>query len=90
MGQAVARKLNADHCDERGPHLPCECGAEARLAGRRPKTFTTALGTLTLERAWYHCERCHQGFSPRDRALGTTGDVVVEAGDVEQPFAAVD
>ena len=22
------------------------------------------------ERAWYHCERCHQGFSPRDRALG--------------------
>ena len=70
MGQAVARKLNADHCDERGPHLPCECGAEARLAGRRPKTFTTALGPLTLERAWYHCERCHQGFSPRDRALG--------------------
>ena len=37
MGQAVARKLNADHCDERGPHLPCECGAEARLAGRRPQ-----------------------------------------------------
>ena len=70
MGQAVARKLNADHCDEQGSHLPCECGAEARLAGRRPKTFTTALGPLTLERAWYHCERCHHGFSPRDRALG--------------------
>ena len=33
-------------------------------------TFTTALGPLTLERAWYHCERCHNGFSPRDRALG--------------------
>ena len=70
MGQAVARKLNADHCDEQGSHLPCKCGAEARLAGRRPKTFTTALGPLTLERAWYHCERCHHGFSPRDRALG--------------------
>ena len=70
MGQAVARRLNADHCDEQGPHLPCPCGAEARLAGRRPKTFTTALGALTLERAWYHCERCRQGFSPRDRALG--------------------
>ena len=70
MGQALARRLNADHCDEQGPHLPCACGAEARFAGRRPKTFTTALGALTLERAWYHCERCHTGFSPRDRALG--------------------
>ena len=70
MGQAVAGKLNADHGDDQGPHLACPCGAEARLAGRRPKTFTTALGAMTLERAWYHCERCHQGFSPRDRALG--------------------
>ena len=70
MGQAVAEKLNADHGDEQGSHLPCACGGEARLAGRRPKTFTTALGPLTLERAWYHCERCHHGFSPRDRALG--------------------
>ena len=70
MGQAVAGKLNADHCDEEGPHLPCQCGGEARFAGRRPKTFTTALGPLTLERAWYHCDQCHSGFSPRDRALG--------------------
>ena len=70
MGQAVAEKLNADRCDEQGPRLPCACGADARFAGRRPKTFTTALGALTLERAWYHCERCHTGFSPRDRALG--------------------
>ena len=70
MGQAVARRLNADHCDHQGPYLSCECGGEARFAGRRPKTFTTALGPLRLERAWYHCARCHNGFSPRDRALG--------------------
>ena len=70
MGQAVARILNADHGDESGPRLPCACGAEARFAGRRTKTFTTALGALPLERAWYHCERCRSGFSPRDRALG--------------------
>ena len=70
MGQAVARRLNADHGDDKGPGLSCECGGEARFAGRRPKTFTTALGPLTLERAWYHCERCHNGFSLRDRALG--------------------
>ena len=63
MGQAVAGKLNADRSDKSGPRLPCDCGGAARFAGRRPKTFTTALGALTLERAWYHCERCHQGFS---------------------------
>jgi len=70
MGQAVADTLNAERCDEQGPHLPCACGGDARFTGRRPKTFTTALGPLRLERAWYHCERCHSGFSPRDRALG--------------------
>ena len=70
MSEAVADRLNADHRDEKGPCLSCACGGEARFAGRRPKTFTTALGSLTLERAWYHCARCHSGFSPRDRALG--------------------
>ena len=73
MGQAVAGRLNADHSDGEGPRLPCECGAEARLAGRRPKTFTTALGPLTLERARYHCDSCRNGFSPRDRTLGMAG-----------------
>lgn len=37
---------------------------------RRPQTFTTVLGPLRLERAWYHCDACHTGFAPRDRALG--------------------
>ena len=43
MGQAVAGRLNG-RSDERGPHLPCECGGEARFAGRRNKTFTTDAG----------------------------------------------
>ncbi|MDE0275679.1 MAG: hypothetical protein OYH76_07270 [Defluviicoccus sp.] len=70
MGQAVAHRLNADRSDDRGPWLSCACGGEARFAGRRPKTFTTAPGPLTLDRAWYRCDSCHTGFSPRDRALG--------------------
>ena len=73
MGQAIARSLNAEHCDDQGPSLPCECGYTARYAGRRAKTFLTVLGSITLERAWYHCEHCHRGFSPRDRALGLEG-----------------
>ena len=42
----------------------------ARYAGRRPKTFQTALGEMTLLRAYYHCKACEGGFCPRDRALG--------------------
>ena len=38
--------------------------------GRRAKRFTTVLGPIELERAWYHCESCNCGFSPRDRELG--------------------
>ena len=79
MGQAVARRLNADHADEQGPRLSCPCGGEARLVGRRPKTFTTALGAMTLQRAWYHCDSCHHGFSPRDRALGMEDTFVSSA-----------
>ena len=73
MGRAVAGRLNADRSDEKGPRRPCACGGQARYAGRRRKTFTTALGEIELLRAWYHCEKCGAGFSPRDRALGLEG-----------------
>lgn len=42
----------------------------ARAAGRHAKTITTALGEMTLLRAYYHCAGCQSGFFPRDRALG--------------------
>jgi len=70
---AVAQRLNADRSDHRGASLPCECGRRARYAGRREKTFQSALGELTLQRAYYHCEACQAGFCPRDRALGLAG-----------------
>jgi hypothetical protein len=70
-GLAVARRLNADHSDRAGPHLPCpRCGEAARYAGRRDKVVTSVLGEITLSRAYYHCHRCQEGFCPRDRALG--------------------
>ncbi len=68
--RAVAQRFNADHSDHRGPTVSCRCGRPARYAGRRAKTFQSALGALTLERAYYHCEACEAGFCPRDRALG--------------------
>jgi len=68
--RAIERRINSDTTDHAGPRLPCVCGQTARYAGRRDKTFTTALGELTLSRAYYHCKQCASGFCPRDRALG--------------------
>jgi hypothetical protein len=67
--RAVERRLNADTSDHAGAIFSCCCGKVARYAGRRPKRFQTALGEMTLERAYYHCAACERGFCPRDRAL---------------------
>jgi hypothetical protein len=67
---AVEQRLNADHSDGEQPHRRCGCGQLSRYAGRRAKTFESALGLLTLERAYYHCSACSRGFCPRDRQLG--------------------
>lgn len=69
--RAVEQRLNADCGDRVGPTAPCpDCGTLARYAGRRAKTFTSVLGDLILERAYYHCDSCKAGFCPRDAALG--------------------
>ncbi len=68
--RAVERGLNADRSDHLGPAIACDCGRQARYAGRRPRTFSTALGEMTLERAYYWCAACGSGSCPRDRGLG--------------------
>jgi Uncharacterised protein family (UPF0236) len=68
--RAVEQRLNADHSDGGHSHRDCSCGHLARYAGRRSKTFHSILGSLQLERAYYHCASCGQGFSPRDQQLG--------------------
>jgi hypothetical protein len=67
---AVESRLNADTTDHAAASLSCPCGKLARYAGRRGKTFQTALGPITLDRAYYCCSECQSGFCPRDRSLG--------------------
>jgi hypothetical protein len=68
---AIEQHLNQNHSDYQGPTAPCSCSADARAQymGRRSKTVETVLGSLCLERAYYHCSACGHGFFPRDRAL---------------------
>ena len=66
----MAQRFNADDSDHSGSTRACACGRTARYAGRRPKTFITLLGALTLERAYFHCDACRTGVCPRDQTLG--------------------
>ncbi|MBI3683983.1 MAG: ISKra4 family transposase [Acidobacteria bacterium] len=70
------QRFNSDTSDAAsGAQRPCACGQMARYVDRRSKCFQTALGDLTLERAYYHCPACQSGFCPRDRALGLDGSL---------------
>ncbi len=69
----MAQRFNGDDSDHSGSTTACGCGRRARYAGRRPKTFTTLLGPVTLQRAYYHCDACRSGVCPRDQALGLQG-----------------
>lgn len=65
----LEQRLNADRSDQ-GAGRPCSCGGTARCVGRRVKRFTSALGRIRLQRAYYHCSACGKGFCPRDRSWG--------------------
>ena len=67
--RTVEAHLNQDHSDT-APGLSCRCGGRARYAGRRAKQVRTVLGSMRLQRAYYHCADCGEGFCPRDRELG--------------------
>lgn len=63
--------LNAQAAESAGACVPCRlCGAPARYVDRRAKSFITCLGEITVERAYYHCASCGQGWCPQDDALG--------------------
>ena len=78
--RTLERRLNQDHSDLCHPAPGCAlCRRPARYAGRRAKTFVSVLGELTLERAYFHCDRCDRGFFPRDGALGLTDSTLTPA-----------
>jgi hypothetical protein len=53
--------------------VPCGRGHEAGFVSYRDKVTDTALGPVTLTRAWYHCAACKHGLAPRDAELGVAG-----------------
>ena len=69
----MLEKLVAADPGYRGPRVPCGQGHEAGFVFYRDKVIDTALGPVTLTRAWYHCAACGHGLDPRDAGLGVAG-----------------
>lgn len=46
-----------------------DCGEAARCVGLRDKQVVSLLGTLKLNRHYYHCQRCGQGCCPWEELL---------------------
>jgi uncharacterized protein with PIN domain len=41
-----------------------QCGGELELKGQKGNRIESRLGSLALERSYYYCPRCRQGFFP--------------------------
>ena len=48
------------------------CSEAARCVGYRGKGIVSLLGLVRLERPYYHCATCEQGFCPWDTVVGVT------------------
>src|SRR6266568_7033165 len=76
LGCGVLGQLRAADPGHRGPRVPCGQGHEAEFVSYRDKVIDTALGPVTLTRAWYHCAACGHGFAPRDTELGVARETM--------------
>jgi len=67
------------------------CQEPARFKGYRSKGLFSALGPLSVERAYYHCPGCHQGHCPGDDAFGLDqGDLTAGAAELTSLAGALD
>ena len=69
LGAGILGDLLSADRGHRGPRVPCGNGHAAELISYRDKVIDTALGPVTLNRAWYHCAECGHGLAPRDAEL---------------------
>jgi len=71
-GQEEMDRRLAGLAPEDGSPQPCpRCGKKVRVRARGvPRTFQSLWGTHTLTRDYHYCEKCEEGFYPRDECLG--------------------
>jgi hypothetical protein len=65
------------------------CDEAAKCVAFRGKSVVTLIGPLRLERHYYHCPGCHQGFCPWDDVLGLTPAALSPAAEEVTALAGV-
>lgn len=74
IGEAVKQRIQKEVTDAQGTGydgriLACGCGKLARYVADYTRNVVTLHGPLRVERAYYYCRACQQGFCPLDRVL---------------------
>jgi len=71
LGEALVYALGTGY---EGPQIACPgCGGRAKFVNHRPRTITTLVQEIRLERSYYHCSKCESGVVPLDRTLSLNG-----------------
>jgi hypothetical protein len=66
--EALVRKSHAQALDQQTAPCP-HCGHSLPARGLVSRTVETLVGEVTLERPYFYCLECKQGFYPLDEAL---------------------
>jgi hypothetical protein len=71
LGEQLQRLWIQQHEQETDNRTDCAtCPGSARFCGRRERLLVTQHGELRVQRRYYYCSRCGQGFAPLDDRLG--------------------
>jgi len=72
-GSLLEKLLNSDGGGYRGRGIECRAGHTAEFVDYRNKHLVTVLSPIELERAYYYCETCREGWVPKDADLDIVG-----------------
>jgi len=72
-GSLLEKLLNADSGGYRGRRIGCGDGHRAEFVGYRNKRLVTVLSPVEVQRAYYYCETCREGWVPKDADLDIVG-----------------
>jgi NADH pyrophosphatase NudC (nudix superfamily) len=77
-GTQIQQAIAAELAQESAAVLPdwpsCpQCGQKMKTKGKRRRRLVTQAGEVEIERLYYHCRACGQGFFPPGPALGSEG-----------------
>lgn len=77
-GAEIQQAIAAELARESAAVLPAwpqcpTCGQKMKTKGKRRRRVVTEAGEIEVERLYYHCTACGQGFFPPGSPLGSDG-----------------